>query len=369
MLTAILVAAVLGQPGGLGHADREALNSLAGIYEANRAKFEGGRVWFEYTDAYATSADEAAKGVVSDAHKAEGFYAFQGNDALYQCTFSNASLVTTSTKVSENSVSHRLFNHRLLTNGKVTLDEHFSIRLDGNVSRSPDIRSGTEEFYRAAHNVPLALGAPEIARDDIARTARLIRDGAAGFSLVELQDDATLDGVKVTRIKVKGPYGTREMWVDPERGAIPLQLHDEMPGGSTRDLRHGDIRLIAGRGWLPHEGTVVVVGGRVFRTVVTKVDFGQVPGDTFRLEFPEPVAMVNLDQGVSYPPRKVWDLARLPSANIRGVRPVMAAVDAPAMPGERESQSHAMVYVALGLWVVVGVVGFLWWRGTHSASR
>ena len=368
MWTAIVLAFVLIPPGGSSQSDREALNALAALYGENWSKFDSGRVWFEFTDAYAKSADDAAKGVVSNAYKTEGSYAFRGNDALYIRTFPDASMVATCNKISERQIAHRLDSVRALTDGKVTLDDHLFGNPAGTVSRNTMITSGTEDFYKTA-TLPLSLGCPENSRGDITRTARRIRDGSAGLELVSIQDDATFDGVKVVRIEVKGPGGKRVMWVDPERGAIPLRVHDDMPGGTSYDLQYGDIRLVAGRGWLPFERTEFVAGGRVFRTVVTKVDFGKVPDDTFRLEFPEPIAMGNLDKRVWYRPRKVWDLSRLPAANSRDALPLGAAlsVPEPVMPKERESRTPWFTFVALGLSAVVVVVGLLWRRATRLA--
>ena len=169
---------------------------------------------------------------------------------------------------------------------------------------------------------------------------------------------------------VMGPGGKRIMWVDPEHGAITVRVHDEMPGGSTYDLHYGDIRMVAGRGWLPYECTEYLPGGRVLRAVVTKVDFGKIPDDTFRIEFPEPIAMVNLDKGRSYRPRKIWDLSRLPTENSVETAPLKTSLSVPdpVMPGERESHTLLFTFIALGLWAIVGLVGFLWRRGT-LASR
>ena len=76
LITSIFVC-LLGQIGATGSDDREALSALAGLYDENRSKFDKGRIWFDFIDAYATSVDEAAKGIVSVAHRADGFYAFQ----------------------------------------------------------------------------------------------------------------------------------------------------------------------------------------------------------------------------------------------------------------------------------------------------
>ena len=293
----------------------------------------------------------------------------RGNDAIYLRTFSDASMVATCTKIAGGKVSNRLQSGRLLTDGKVTLVEHLYGNPDGKITRGTIINPGSEEFYKTA-GVPLAMGFPDNARDDISRTARLIRDGSSGVSLGAIQDDAIFDGVKMVRIEVKGPGGKRVIWVDPERGAIPVRVHDEMPGGSAYDLRYGDIRMVAGRGWLPYEPRSTCQGGRVFRTIITKVDFGKIPDDTFRIEFPEPIAIINVAKGLSYRPQKIWELSRLPKANSRETAPLMTSLGTPdpVMPGEREPHMLLFTFVALGLSAVVGVIGFLWKRGT-SASR
>ena len=369
MSNILIFASVIGQLSLIGSDDRGALNALAGLYEENRSKFDNGRIWFNFIDAYATSIDEAAKGVVSDAHKADGFYAFRGNDALYLRTFPDASMVATSAKIADAKVANRLQSVRLLTDGKVTLVDHLYGNPDGKVTRGTIINPGSGEFYKTA-GVLLAMGFPDNARDDISRTSRFIQDGSSGLSLGTIQDDATLNGVKVIRIEVMGPGGKRVMWVDPEHGAITVRVHDEMPGGSTYDLHYGDIRMVAGRGWLPYECTEYLPGGRVLRAVVTKVDFGKIPDDTFRIEFPEPIAMVNLDKGRSYRPRKIWDLSRLPTENSVETAPLKTSLSVPdpVMPGERESHTLLFTFIALGLWAIVGLVGFLWRRGT-LASR
>ncbi len=73
--------------------DRSALNALADLYEENWAKFNAGRVWFEYTDGYAKTVGDAIKGDLTDAYKAEGFYAFKASNAAYHCLYADEALI------------------------------------------------------------------------------------------------------------------------------------------------------------------------------------------------------------------------------------------------------------------------------------
>lgn len=375
MFTAILIVSVLGQSGDRSSVDLKTLNALGARYQENWSKFDKGRIWFKFTDAYAKNADDAAKGVVTNDYKAEGFYAFQGKNALYLQVFSNEAMLATSVKISETptetQTSTRLSSERALTDGKATLKDHLSGDPGGKVSYGTIIMPGTEEFYQGI-DVPLELAFPDKARDDPSRSARLIQDGSTQLSLETIQNDATLDGVKVVRIETKGTGGKRVMWVDPERGAIPIHVHDDMPDGSTYDLHYGDIRMVPGHGWLPYERTTFVAGGRTFRSVVTKVDFGNVPSETFRLEYPEPTSMVDLARNLTYKPQKVWDLSRLPAANSKNAAPLGASVGTPdpVMPEESEPPRFPYTFIALGLAavVVVVVVGLVWKRRTNMAS-
>lgn len=370
MSVAIMLALVFCQVGASAIArvdDRAALGALADLYEENWAKFDAGRVWFEYTDAYAKTLDEAIKGNLTGAYKAEGFYAFKGRDAAYGRLFADEALVATSTKISENQVAHRFESIRSLTDGKVTLSDFISGNPGGRTFRSTIIDPGVDGFFKSVA-VPLCPKSPAGARDDLTRTARLIRDGASGMELVSIKDEV-VEGVKAVRIEIKAPGGTRVMWVDPERAAIPIRLHDEMLSGGTNDLHHGDIRHVPGRGWLPFERTYLT-GGRVFRTVLTKVDFESVPDDAFRLEFPEPVAVVDMAKNLSYRPQKVWDLAHLPASNSPGtvrLQPSFAAIE-PAMPGERETGPPYFAIASIGVAAVVMVAGLWKWRRARAAS-
>lgn len=352
-----------------GSDDQATLNALAGLYEENRSKFDAGQIWFEFIDGKATDIDAASSGTITDAHRAEGFYAFRGDEAIYRCIFPDASMVATSSRVTDRQVTNRLQCVRTLTNGKATLREDRFGTPEGAITRAMIINPGAEAFFRSAA-IPLGLGHPESVRDDPWRTSRLIQDRSDGLTLGSIRDDEVIEGVKVVRVVVTGPGGTRQMWLDPTRGAIPLRVHDEMPGGRAYDLRLGDVRMVAGRGWFPFERTELLGGARVMRMVVTKVDFGPVPEGTFRLEFPEPVAMVNLEQGVSYPPRKVWDLARLPAANAPGVNRLNAPGDAtaPMLPVEIEPSPYRSTAIALGVAAVVGFVGYFWRRRSRRAS-
>lgn len=347
--------------------DPDALRALAGVFEENRARFDKGIIYFEYIDGFSAAPDEAARGVITGSYRAEGSYCFEGDNLSYSCLFPAEAMVAATRKAPGGATSNRLKCVRLLTDGKLTLSEKIAVGPDGKLARGTIIAPGTEEFCKLAE-VPLNLGLPDGARNDLARVARMILDRTSGMSLEEVEDGVMVEGVRTIRLEMKSPGGTRQVWVDPERGAIPIRTHDELTGGGTYDLHHGDIRLVPGRGWFPFEWTLFLPGGRAKRVLVTKADFGLVPRDAFRMEFPEPIPMLNLAESVTYRPRKVWDLARLPHATSPDASRVAAAVPEPVMPGEREPRPPYYTLGAVGLSVAVVIAGAYRWRKKASPT-
>jgi hypothetical protein len=82
----------------------------------------------------------------------------------------------------------------------------------------------------------------------------------------------------------------------------------------------------------------------------------------FRLEFPEPIAMLDQARNLTYAAkRRTWDLRNLPSPNSPQVHrlSVPQYVPPPEMPGERAG-GNGLTKVLLAVGTVLAILAILW---------
>ena len=369
-LTLISLAALLGLPqGGAGRsaADETLLRAVADAYDENRAKFPFGSAEFEYRDGFAGSLVDAVAGKLRDDFTATGRYAYDDRKhVLFEKRYPIEALEATTVADANNHAGGRLDSVRLLTNGKVTLQESRSASaVKGQFAYGHVITAGTDGFERFAE-FPLRLGWPSNDRDDLSAHLRMVLSGAADTSVETIDQNASKDGVKVVRIALKFPNGIVQYWVDLERGAIPLVRHDEIRGGDTFDFIFSQVGPMTGGGWLPSEQTTYLKNGRTKKLIVTRTDFTQRPTKAdLRLELDTPRRIGNVAAGVSYQSRKVWDLDDLPSSSSKDVLPLAKGVANPpaalALPGVRDDRPPYFTMVGIVLAVVL-LSTFAVWR-------
>jgi hypothetical protein len=364
-MSEMLVFLVLScAPNGIDQTDPpnfDVLKAVSGIYDENKAKFLNCAITFEFVDAYAVSFEEAARGVLTDVQRTDGKFAIRGQQIAYECVFSDDSMRAAAVQVADGRTATRLNSFRAVTNGKLTITDRILVGSEGKLQRGTHIDSERGEFFTLVQ-IPLSLGVPDNYREDLSRVFGMIVERAAGMQLKRIDEGVEISGVKTIRVELSTARGKRVVWVDPERGGIPLLTHDEMSDGTSYRLQYGDVRLVPDHGWLPFDTITYLPGGRVKRLRVKTLDFGKLADETFRLAFPAPVAMINLASNVSYRPQKAWDLSSLPSATSENVTP-LATVPAtdPEFP---TSRGTGLPYFQIAILVIsiIGIAGFLWWR-------
>ena len=342
--------------------DLDALKALSDLYNENKAKLADCSIEFELLDGFAKSYEGAILGTLDNVHKAEGHYAIKRNQGMYRCVFSDASMLATVSKSADGRLSYRLNCVRAVTDGKKTILDKIIARVDGKMTRGTVINPGSADFFKAAQ-IPLSVGFPDNSREDFSKIAALVLGRAPGMELVKTDDGFLLDGIKTIRLEISSPLGKRTVWIDPEKGAIPVRTHDEMDGGATYDLHYGDIRLVAGHGWYPFESTTFLAGGRTMRVMIKSIDFERLDeAGLFSLEFPEPVAMIDLATRRSYAPQKIWDLSNLPASTSPGSSPLVTGpTPEPELPAERKASPPYFLAAAFGL-LMLGVLYRIWWK-------
>ncbi len=347
----------------------ETLRALTSVYDENRAKFDGGSMTFDYLDGHADSLEDAIAGRLDHFERAEGTYAFDKNNAIYTCLFTPEAMAATSSPVAGGRMSGTLDCRRVLTDRRLTLVDSLNWGPQGTVLRGNIIAAGTWEFYSHVE-IPLCIGFPDEHRTDFSQVSRFILDKTNGYGLEEVGDGGLVEGVKTIRLVVSSLGGRRIIWIDPTRGAIPIRSHDDVKGGSTFDLHLGDIRAIPGRGWFPHELTIYLRGGRTKRLLIKSTAFGPVDSNRFRLEFPEPIVMLNAATNLAYPARKVWDLRQLPSASSPGTTRVAGTPTAePQMEKERDPDPPYFTIAAVSVVILALVVFVLLRKRAHVPTN
>jgi hypothetical protein len=337
--------------------DRDVLRAVADAYDENRAKFSTGNADFEYADGFSDSLADAENAELRDQYIAHGRYCFDANNhVLFEKRYPLEAMIAATNWSADDRASSRLDSQRLVTNGKLTFHEVITPSRDKKeYNYGHIIKPGTKNFFRLA-DFPLGLACPEESRVDLARHLRMILNGDSGAAVDSIDQDAVLDGVKVVRLSLRFPNGTVQYWVDLERGAIPLRRHDEIKGGSTYDVVHGDLKLIKGHGWLPFKKVVYLKGGRTKRLVVTSADFDVPPGrELFRIEIENERSIANLGEGVSYSRRKVFDLDNLPASSGSNAKPLAKpnAKDSAGTPLPGELEPRPPYFTIIG--VLVGL--------------
>lgn len=353
LLMALGTTVTASMPQSSASDELDTIRALTGLHETNRVKFSGVRIEFEYLDGYAKSVDEAAAGKIQGSTTSGAYYC-DGEDAIYECVFPDAAILSRTQRLAARKTSSSLNSIRMLTNGKLTLIDRTLGNDMGRVGHATIILPGSREFYKQVE-IPINIGFPDDSRDDLAYMAKAVLQTSSGYELINLTPHVLYDGKPVVRVTIKSGAGSRVMWIDPERGGVVLRTRDEMLNGDTRELIHSDLRLLPAFGWLPFQRLLILNNARVRRTVVTSVQRPAKSRERFRLAFPGPVPIVNVATQVAYRPQKVWDLSQLPSRDSGNAVQMSPLVGDPSLPikVQERSRQPLFTYAALAISVLI----------------
>lgn len=320
----------------------------------------------------------------------DGFYAYDGRNAVARHVYSLDVLMKARTRIDEARSSYVLFGWRALTDGETTLYDDVSVAypdVSPRLLHTTVMRNGYKDFYRN-HEIGLNPGNPEpqsFQPPDLGATLGGTAVGAA-FRLDRVDADAEIEGQPVVRLEfLVGTEGRMWFWVDLERGAVPLRIRSFAVEPGQQAIQHdfGDLRWV-GRAWYPFRSQVAVIenvdgDGRYERgflreKIITRADFEHKPDPAvFKLTFPEPMVVRNPDTMVQYPLSDVWDLESIGRSAAARAKPLKVAATganatAPIMPGSRPARAWTRfaMWVAGAVLIVAG--GMLLRRRRHAAA-
>ncbi len=364
---------LLASFGFLPTQDDSSLAALEAIQQANLGSFRFFRASFLYTEGSAESLEAAREGRFLVSSTAQGRYASDGKNALYERLHDEAVLLGTARDLGKNRVASSYLSFRHLTDGETTLiDAIKAYPATGEILHGNQIVAGSAAFD-TDFAFPLNLGRHIGGYGDLA----WVRDAAASgkAKLAGVDESATIEGVTCVEVRHDMREGRRTDWIDPARGGVPLfYRYVKSSGGNKVECAFDDIRQVHGAGWLPFAVTTSLTMGDTVRAthlVVTEFDATRPPDrSTFRIEFAEPTPMIDTARKLNYPARKSWSLLELPRPGQAGVRTVVFADSVPSpppLPDERiAGRPWGWIILALVAVLVAAIAGRIVWKRSNA---
>jgi hypothetical protein len=327
-------------------------------HKANKDSFASGAFRFHYTRGSSASLSDAESEVLGKAFEESGYYVFDGDNARYDLLAEPAVLASATRRIDNRRSSASITAFRALTDGKFTLRDNIQLAgTNAALRHGAIIFPGVATFYKSgSFEFPLELGDKGGGAYDLFQDLTWVKDGR--IPLWELDMDSRLGELKVCKFSYTWKDGMRTYWIDVDRGAVPVRIHDHYnPNNADVTYIFSDLEHVAGAGWLPRRRLHVVGPGAIVdRIVITDIDVvNKPPRSTFQLDFPEPTTLFDEAKKLTYPKRKSWSLLNLPSPTGSGVRPTMPFTRPPELPDEAEPVSlrtkilFALVVLFLGI--------------------
>ena len=319
--------------------DADLVRAVRDSHAANRASMgTRGIIRFQFAQGEAPNLEAARKGAWTSRHVADGLYAYDGSRRRLDLVYGFSAAMADQKMISPREYRSSFTSGRWLTNGSVTLSDYLTIQPadpGSDYGHAVQIDPGSAIFYRK-YLMPIDVGKP--ADGDLISLCDQAFKANAPFplELARIRPDANAADLVFTT-----PGGRYRFQVDLQRGSIPTSRVDEYPPTiyPTCSTFQDDIRRMPNGGWLPHHYLFYRSDGGAIEITITDAMFdGPVASEMFRLDFPEPVTVVDMALKLRYPPRKSWDLSKLPGVRDPGVTTFSPATRddfVPQMPGER----------------------------------
>jgi hypothetical protein len=353
----------------------EMAGAVQTAYESNRASIPFGTVRATVAVGQAADLKAAMEGRWKYRAVADCRYVFDGPKGYFELIHTLEDMVryrSVDSKVSQTSL---LYSTKVLTDGRVTMYDNIAPDIPGNkLMYTSQITQGTEVFFRAMDFMPINLGDPSPRfglGTEIGRTLHRTPD----YALESVEENATDLGRSLVRLTLKVRETTNDYWVDLEHGALPVQEKVRLGDGLGEILIVSeDVRGVANRAWLPFRRRTFIVQPRTTSVrdfAIQEADFNARPHESaFRLELPEPSAMVDQVRNATYAPQKVWDLSKLPTPGSRSYKrwgPVVHfPTVAPEMPGEIYPNRWVVPLMVLGCLLLLASIAVLIQRRRHA---
>lgn len=371
MIASILIGvAAITQPHPASSKEIALLRAIADGYESNRTAIAAGSFEFEYSSGKAEDIDEARAGRFRRYYTATGLYAFDKDTARYERIIPVADQAAVTSQSGPNQFTWLGRSFRAVFDGHVTLRHDIYVTPEKdkapNVSQTLDLTSGPKQF-KSGFYFPIGCGRLGFANGDLAAEIRQALGGSQGLVIEGLDTEARSGDRPVAKIEIKMPRGRRTYWVDREIGCIPREISDDVSNVTRKSVTFNDDVRRLGSCWLPFLTTRIYGGSEVTQLRILRADVDHKPDrSTFRLDFPEPVMLIDQVHSTSFPARKRWSIDELPGPQSRGAEKIPIKQQPlpapPPMPVEREAWPR-WIRVAVALCGVAGVVVVLFgWR-------
>jgi hypothetical protein len=353
----------------LEQSKRDAINFMALNYKANLQSFRFCEVQFDVLHAGSYLAEEPFE----DSFVGEGYYAFDGVNAVYHCVYDDKSILEHSRLKNTGQVVTTFSSRRMLWDGKSTLMDLIS----------PDLRSNPKKTFHTAEifedpdgsrfmsefSFPIGVGFQDKAQDAVGRMFAMLLDGR--LKLEDLSVGPTEYG-KIARIVLRDKYLKRMYQISLDKGSLPLEIvYFDPDGNQSLDIKYDEMELVEGAGWIPNRMTVRSKSRNDTRiTRLKSCNVTRKPGlATFRLDFDEPVNILDPGKEIAYNHTNSISLVDRPRLNAGATRIKVQKAEPPLstvveMPGELTPSplwSYAM-FAALVVVVVLAGVAYTRYR-------
>ena len=376
-LAHILVLCLLAQNAKASQGDA-LLSAIEDAFVSNQAAFPFGQVSFTYTRGSARDGDAVRRGELNPAYTAKCFYTYNGVSARYDRIFPDDAMRLANKKIGSDIISI-IDTCRMATNGEVTLYDSVTVA-DSMEARGTRLTPGPRDFDRD-FQFPLSLGRPDHGSlDNLGRHLLEAIKGKSGSQtgVKGVDQHVEYEGRRLVKLTLTSATSENEYWIDMERGAVPLKIvsSETAPpqrAGYRTEYHLDDLRLVAGRGWLPfRESWWYSDDSRAYQVVIGEAHFDDPPRvEAFALDFPRAISLVDDSKGVRYPPSRTWNVLRLPGPHAHGVQKVERASipqsELPRLPGEMPSQG-CYDYLLYGAVALVLAVGLILWRRRNARA-
>lgn len=296
--------------------ERAILSATADLIRDNKQKFPNGIIEFSKQIGETSSESEARAGQLHKLAAAKGRYRYDGGRRAFNEVRFSPEIMAASLSKTPTGTSSRVESFQSTTNGSLSVLERFDVysSTDKSIYGSISVTLGAEQFYTRA-SVPINLGFPE-GRPDYERHLRWAAGNENGFRLESWEARSVLDKKPCVYFHFRSQSLDEELWIDMEKGAIPVLIHLKLPNDVDLKIFNDEIQLIPGHGWLPLVQTVFVAQyQQVQRLVIESYDFDSKPSpDAFAITFLEPEPLLNPVTFAELPPAKTWNLDRLPAS-------------------------------------------------------
>lgn len=207
---------------------------------------------------------------------------------------------------------------------------------------------------------------------------RAVLQNDADAPIAEVERSTVYENQEVVKILLKYKSGHLIILVDLAHGAVPLKIVGQTAATATSPGHQSvflfdDVRYIPNCGWLPFKESWWHGHSNTGGQIIIKDAKWDVPPDAsaFDIVFASPTSIVDDEKGLRYPPKRVWNVSRLPSRGTRGVEKVVRTTipgDAlPKLPGEIDHEPR--YYLAfLGVVALISSIALLVWfrRRNHG---